>query len=505
NYDDTLSEIQPLQISVQSWFNSVADIPPLVLSYDIQDRSKPRNTAYPFRRFWPAPNSNMERVYPPIKIIHDCIIPGSCVANINIIDAGFFSVKNGMYRSIKRLAVGSSPEVVLRWKLANFADDKADSPATLLSFNHPHIVLISEICKPTSAPRSYWCNQTGSLPPLKKGIITMEAKFGIKSEYLANNIYAPLSVNLETYYFHSKYGMDKKDAVLELFVDSKIILRGTTTEISLEDLTVPPKISYQVLLTGMSSIQNINLNLWIPTKRKNDLETMIVFYNEEIKMLSGGFEKYNCTPQGQLSENLATSPQPSRTSTLNLISVKPTEQSGYDEHTTINSFVDAGRRKRRSLDEIRRTSRLTFDPNSTIQLNCDEDRELCVNVKCSFMNVQSKTNFKIEFRLNVQNYTVNLLKDILDTLLISSTGTAVIFEGNQTSGNISEVKIIKGRHLNTGPPPPWLYILAVLGGLLFFLLIFTVLYKCGFFKRGFKEKLDELKSQSEVFLIKLCR
>ncbi|XP_044263603.1 integrin alpha-8-like [Tribolium madens] len=132
--------------------------------------------------------------------------------------------------------------------------------------------------------------------------------------------------------------------------------------------------------------------------------------------------------------------------------------------------------------------------NNTKVLSCFEPKINCRSVTCKTGYLQ-KSNQNLVFTLKILVHTDSLaqLLDVRNKLILSTSayftnGTKMFYTSTSTQiyGISKNVKI-----------PLWIYICSVLSGLILLLLLIFGLYKCNFFKRTYREKMESERTLVE--------
>ncbi|XP_034489555.1 integrin alpha-PS1 isoform X2 [Drosophila innubila] len=176
------------------------------------------------------------------------------------------------------------------------------------------------------------------------------------------------------------------------------------------------------------------------------------------------------------------------------------------------------RRRRNTLERIVRPERFMDGRESNVkgkkqqivELNCDKLTAHCIKIQCEFYAMPAKTEAQVVLKVRLWNSTLVAEYPRVDLVRIMSTAHVKIpadFGVEQLENNDKIVVETRAYpelldQQRESYTPMWVYVLAVLGGLILLALFTYAMWKCGFFKRrrpmdptlsGNLEKMNEEK------------
>lgn len=162
------------------------------------------------------------------------------------------------------------------------------------------------------------------------------------------------------------------------------------------------------------------------------------------------------------------------------------KQTSYSssESTTLN-------RVRRDRSMIIRAERLTDKDgkqSEIVHMDCKRNTAKCISIVCNIYNVQPKAQVLINVTARLWNSTLVSDYPSVDLVKIASIARIKVFEVQQEHPvDTVVVETLAYPELldqvGDGSIPIWIYIVAIVGGLIALALLTYVLWKCGFFKR----------------------
>ncbi|XP_030567984.1 integrin alpha-PS1 [Drosophila novamexicana] len=208
---------------------------------------------------------------------------------------------------------------------------------------------------------------------------------------------------------------------------------------------------------------------------------------------------------------------PTPTKSLNLSQTQGQAQH-WSQHKSGQDYGRANRLPRNTLERIVRPERfmdgreagVKGKKQQIVELNCDKLTAHCIKIHCEFYAMPAKTEAQVTLKARLWNSTLVAQYPRVDLVRIISTAHVKIpqnFGVEQLENNdnvLVETRaypelLDQQRETHT---PLWIYILAVLGGLLLLGAFTYAMWKCGFFKRqrptdptlsGNLEKMNEEK------------
>lgn len=190
----------------------------------------------------------------------------------------------------------------------------------------------------------------------------------------------------------------------------------------------------------------------------------------------------------------------------------------WSQHKSSQDYAHANRLRRNTLERIVRPERFMDGRESgvkgkkqqIVELNCDKLTAHCIKIQCEFYAMPAKTEAQVVLKVRLWNSTLVAEYPRVDLVRIMSTAHVKIpadFGVEQLENN--DKILVETRaypelldQQRESYTPMWVYILAVLGGLILLALFTYAMWKCGFFKRkrptdptlsGNLEKMNEEK------------
>ncbi|XP_062536719.1 integrin alpha-PS1 isoform X2 [Armigeres subalbatus] len=169
------------------------------------------------------------------------------------------------------------------------------------------------------------------------------------------------------------------------------------------------------------------------------------------------------------------------------------ERVSFAKQTAFASSSDTStlNRVRRDRSMIIRAERLTDkDGKQTdiVHMDCKRNTAKCISIVCNFYNVQPKAQVLINVTARLWNSTLVSDYPRVDLVKIASTARIKVFEVQQdhsvdsvTLETLAYPELLD--QAGDGSIPLWVYIIAIVGGLLAFAVLTYCLWRCGFFKR----------------------
>uniref|UniRef100_A0A336MXS4 CSON002754 protein n=1 Tax=Culicoides sonorensis TaxID=179676 RepID=A0A336MXS4_CULSO len=311
--------------------------------------------------------------------------------------------------------------------------------------------------------------------------------------------------------------------VMELIEYSEIEIQGhsSMTQFAIEDPLSDPTITHEleIINQGPSTIRDLSVMIFIPTRYLNEKKDIKIFNRSDL-MVEVRY-KDSLIPVTWYHENkLLEDNLNDDSSTLSPDSDLEIAEDEFDIVTSKNEESKFNERRRRSisgelgqLQQQRHQTILDELPfNRTIHFNCRDnyvEEYSCMQIYFNVNNVQAvgkdviKVKINYLLQLNALNQVFDEHLDIfaMQPLLMLTTNVG----DNDDDKNVMTYKIteenlpvtIVFKHFNK-EFALWIYIVAILAGLLVLIIMSLILYKCGFFKRQVKEELERL-TQNENY------
>nr|CAD7400841.1 unnamed protein product [Timema cristinae] len=172
------------------------------------------------------------------------------------------------------------------------------------------------------------------------------------------------------------------------------------------------------------------------------------------------------------------------------------------------ALPDGSHRRRRSVNnqDGELSSLETLPINRTLFVNCSQPDTLCMTVTCARVGplLSSYTKAMVHLRMRANLRLLDPIMDKKDVVLVSTNGVAIYQYLNNSlhphSDNFNKTSVstmflgkIPAENIAT-----WIIILAIIGGILIFMLLVLGLIKAGFFRRDKKDELQLLKEKSLI-------
>nr|XP_006013122.1 PREDICTED: integrin alpha-E [Latimeria chalumnae] len=118
----------------------------------------------------------------------------------------------------------------------------------------------------------------------------------------------------------------------------------------------------------------------------------------------------------------------------------------------------------------------------------------CKVIECAFNGSEAEVNVTVDFKRSALNKLLEQSKDLVVTASLSINKDEIRAFTDMNGWTEREIKasvtILKQKVFNALP----IVIGSSVGGFLLLALLIFLLYKCGFFKRGYKDKLEDTSS-----------
>ncbi|CAG2055966.1 unnamed protein product [Timema podura] len=172
------------------------------------------------------------------------------------------------------------------------------------------------------------------------------------------------------------------------------------------------------------------------------------------------------------------------------------------------ALPDVSHRRRRSVNnqDGELSSLETLPINRTLFVNCSQPDTLCMTVTCARVGplLSSYTKAMVHLRMRANLRLLDPIMDKKDVVLVSTNGVAIYQYLNNSlrplSDNFNKTSVstmflgkIPAENIAT-----WIIVLAIIGGILIFMLLVLGLIKAGFFRRDKKDELQLLKEKSLI-------
>lgn len=167
------------------------------------------------------------------------------------------------------------------------------------------------------------------------------------------------------------------------------------------------------------------------------------------------------------------------------------ERMSFAKQTSFSSSDNTLNRVRRDRSMIIRAERLTDkDGKQTdiVHMDCKRNTAKCISIVCNIYDVQPKAQVLINVTARLWNSTLVSDYPRVDLVKIASIARIKVFEVQQdhpvdsvTVETLAYPELLD--QAGDGSIPLWVYIVAIVGGLLAFAVLTYILWKCGFFKR----------------------
>ncbi|XP_065080048.1 integrin alpha-PS1 isoform X2 [Ochlerotatus camptorhynchus] len=172
-------------------------------------------------------------------------------------------------------------------------------------------------------------------------------------------------------------------------------------------------------------------------------------------------------------------------------SAEKSERLSFAKQTSFSSSDNTLNRVRRDRSMIIRAERLTDkDGKQTdiVHMDCKRNTAKCISIVCNVYDVQPKAQVLINVTARLWNSTLVSDYPRVDLVKIASIARIKVFEVHQdhpfdsvTVETLAYPELLD--QAGDGSIPLWVYIVAIVGGLLAFAVLTYILWKCGFFKR----------------------
>ncbi|EDV91936.1 integrin alpha-PS1 isoform X2 [Drosophila grimshawi] len=286
--------------------------------------------------------------------------------------------------------------------------------------------------------------------------------------------------------------------------------------IELDDIGSPLVHTYFIFNEGPSTAPKVQLDIFLPLRLESG-------HSDDLKHGGGKYQYLQYLedkPQIETGQGECTVP-PEYVNPLKLASMAkwPTHRQEQLQKLQLNkTHFRANRLPRNTIERIVRPERFMDGrevggkgkKQQIVELNCDKYTAQCIKIQCEFFGMPAKTEAQVTLKVRLWNSTLVAEYPRVDLVRIMSTAHVKIpqnFGVEQLENNnliVVETRaypelLDQQRETYT---PMWVYILAVLGGLLLLGLFTYAMWKCGFFKRmrptdptlsGNLEKMNEEK------------
>ncbi|XP_021944796.2 integrin alpha-PS3 [Folsomia candida] len=281
----------------------------------------------------------------------------------------------------------------------------------------------------------------------------------------------------------------------KLISDVKLTLTALNAErkdISINDANAVFRSSYEIINSGLSPVNNLHFKFQIPvTYVRNDEEQQAV-----IVYMPKPYNRISCVPPN--SQGFPPLPA------IDIKNTPPLMDFPNATNDEVTPNIGISRRRRQTQNERGQTDvrkSVTGNNNNNAMLDVDcvtVPQWKCVDVVCSLTSpLLFREPLIIELILKFSKNATNNNNIIPSesTVLVTTFAKVWTFDDNFNPLNASAVTVLQSE--SYGDLPAYLIFVSGIGGLIIFLLIAFLMFKCGFFRRKTKENLANLKAQAE--------
>lgn len=305
--------------------------------------------------------------------------------------------------------------------------------------------------------------------------------------------------------------------VLELIEYSEVETQGysSMSQFAIEDQLFDPVITHEIEIInqGPSTIRDLSAMIYIPTRfvnvrkdiqlfNKNDFSIEIQYKDTLIPMT--WYHNNKLLEDTLTEEDITDTPEVDLALAEDEVDIIKTEDAKSRSKRTISIIDDAPSKLQRSqtiLDEL--------PPNRTIHFNCKGslmEEYSCMQVFFDVKNFRASGKDIIKVKINYVLHLSSLNEIFDETMDIFAMHPYIELTPNNNDNTMMTFKIMREnlpftivfKHFSKATPL-WIYVAAVIAGLLVLIIMSLILYKCGFFKREKKEELQRL-TQNEVII-----
>ncbi|XP_055587793.1 integrin alpha-PS1 isoform X2 [Uranotaenia lowii] len=164
------------------------------------------------------------------------------------------------------------------------------------------------------------------------------------------------------------------------------------------------------------------------------------------------------------------------------------KQASYSSSSSAEKSLNRVRRDRSMIIRAERLTDKDGKQTDIVHMDCSRNTAKCITIVCDIYDVQPKAQALINVTARLWNSTLVSDYPKVDLVKIISRATITVVQVQQDYpiNNVTVETMAYPELLDQagdGSIPIWIWILAIVGGLLVLALLIYILWKCGFFKR----------------------